>query len=53
MSERQQHSRCIACDRTAEQVPLIPFAYILIHDPKLLTGKLPGAEGMDPAEHRD
>jgi hypothetical protein len=26
---------------------------MLIHDPKSLTGKLPGAEGMEAADHHD
>jgi hypothetical protein len=26
---------------------------MLIHDPKTLTGKLPGAEGMEAATHHD
>ena len=62
MSQQQ----CIACDRTQEQIPLITITYqnktfyicpqhlpVLIHNPQMLTGKLPGAEGMQPAEHRD
>jgi hypothetical protein len=26
---------------------------MLIHDPQALVGKLPGAEGMQPADHHD
>ncbi len=63
-----QHNepQCIACDRTGKEVPLITLEFqgrkfwicpqhlpMLIHDPRSLTGKLPGAEGMEPAEHRD
>jgi hypothetical protein len=63
-----QHTekQCLACDRTAKQIPLITLDYrggtfricpqhlpILIHDPQSLTGKLPGAEGMEPADHHD
>lgn len=57
---------CIACGRTSGETPLIELLYhekifwicpqhlpVLIHDPKMLTGKLPGAEGMEPAEHHD
>ncbi len=57
---------CLACDRTGKQVPLITLDYqnrkfwicpqhlpMLIHDPKTLIGQLPGAEGMEPAEHHD
>ncbi|HMD14183.1 MAG TPA: hypothetical protein VKI62_06125 [Bacteroidota bacterium] len=58
--------QCVACNRTGKQVPLITLEYqnqkfwiclqhlpMLIHDPKMLIGKLPGAEGMQPAEHKD
>lgn len=58
--------RCVACNRTVEEIPLITFEYrgrafhicpqhlpVLIHDPKLLAGRLPGAEGMEPADHKD
>jgi hypothetical protein len=57
---------CIACNRTEEEIPLLAFRYnkqnfwicpqhlpVLIHDPRALSGKLPGAEGMNPAEHHD
>ena len=58
--------RCLACDRDSASVPLICLEYqgqdyricpqhlpILIHDPARLTGLLPGAEEMSPAEHQD
>jgi len=58
--------RCLACNRTGKQIPLITLEYqnqqfwicpqhlpMLIHDPRSLTGKLPGAEGMEAAEHKD
>jgi hypothetical protein len=57
---------CLACGRTSGETPLIELLYreknfwicpqhlpVLIHDPKTLTGKLPGAEGMEPADHHD
>lgn len=57
---------CVACNRTGREIPLITLDYrgrkfhicpqhlpMLIHDPRSLTGRLPGAEGMEPAEHRD
>jgi hypothetical protein len=57
---------CVACDRTSAQVPLLQLDYrdgkfwicpqhlpMLIHDPRTLVGKLPGAEGMTPADHKD
>ena len=62
MSERE----CVACQRSAEEVPLIALEFrgeqfricpqhlpVLIHDPTRLAGLLPGAEGMEPAEHHD
>ncbi len=62
MSQQQ----CIACDRTQEQVPLITITYqnktfyicpqhlpVLIHNPQMLAGKIPGSEGMQPSEHHD
>jgi hypothetical protein len=55
--------KCIACDRTEEKTPLMSFEFkgsgfwicpqhlpILIHDPERLTGKLPGAEDLRPAD---
>jgi hypothetical protein len=55
--------KCIACDKTADKSPLIPFEFkdstywicpqhmpILIHKPDQLVGKLPGAEDLDPAD---
>ncbi len=60
------HPACVACNRNEEEIPLIAFRYkaqnfwicpqhlpVLIHDPRALTGKLPGAEGMNPADHHD
>jgi hypothetical protein len=57
---------CVACNRNAGEIPLITLDYqgkqfricpqhlpMLIHDPRALTGRLPGAEGMEPAEHKD
>jgi len=57
---------CVACNRTSDEAPLITLDYrgrkfwicpqhlpSLIHDPRSLTGRLPGAEGMEPAEHKD
>lgn len=55
--------KCIACERTDETIPLLSFDFkgnqywicpqhvpILIHKPEQLTGKLPGAEDLDPAD---
>lgn len=57
---------CLACGRGAAETPLIPLDHrgtvhwicpqhlpILIHDPARLVGKLPGADGLRPAEHHD
>jgi hypothetical protein len=63
---RPNEPQCVACNRTGNEIPLITLGYqnkkfwicpqhlpMLIHDPKTLTGKLPGAEGMEPADHHD
>lgn len=55
--------KCIACEKTEEVIPLIHFDFkgggywicpqhlpLLIHKPDQLTGKLPGAENLDPAD---
>jgi hypothetical protein len=55
---------CIHCGRNDSQVPLMPFRYqeqdflicaehlpILIHQPGKLSGKLPNAESLTPADH--
>jgi hypothetical protein len=57
---------CLACGRSQTEIPLITLSYqdrsfhicpqhlpMLIHNPQLLVGKLPGAEDMSPAEHED
>ena len=57
---------CVACGRSSAEVPLLTLSYqsgtfsicpqhlpMLIHDPRSLVGKLPGAEGMAPADHHD
>lgn len=57
---------CLACERGSAEIPLITLDYrgqtlwicpqhlpLLIHDPQRLAGRLPGAEGMAPAEHHD
>jgi hypothetical protein len=58
--------RCLACDRTPDETPLLSFEYqgsvrwicpqhlpVLIHHPADLVGKLPGAERLAPANHSD
>ena len=62
----QQNKTCLVCNQSQQQIPLINLAYqngdlwicpqhlpVLIHNPQMLTGKLPGAEGMKPADHND
>ena len=57
---------CIHCERTSEEVPLIPLNYfdqelwicpqhlpILIHQPARLAEKLPGLENLAPGEVHD
>jgi len=57
---------CVACQRSQEEIPLIAILFqnntyhicpqhlpILIHNPKMLVGKLPGVEGLNPADHHD
>jgi hypothetical protein len=57
---------CLACRRDEGKVPLLRLEYqrktfwicpqhlpVLIHDPASLVGKLPGAEQLSPAEHKD
>jgi len=57
---------CVLCGRGDEQVPLIAFRFqgearticsqhlpVLIHEPAQLTGRLHGAEHLEPAEHKD
>lgn len=58
--------QCVLCERGEDQVPLIEVRFrgariyicpqhlpVLIHDPGQLVGRLPGAEGLSPAEHQD
>ena len=57
---------CLVCHRGSDETPLIPLEYrgselricpqhlpVLIHDPTALAGKLPGAENLKPADHKD
>jgi len=62
----EQQPMCVACSKNEAEVPLVAFRYggkeyhicpqhlpVLIHNPKALTGQLPGAEGMKAADHHD
>ncbi len=66
MAQEATEKKCLACGRDHTQTPLITLDYrettfwicpqhlpVLIHDPQRLTGMLPGAEDMEPAEHQD
>ena len=57
---------CIACGRSQDATPLLALEFqggtfricpqhlpVLIHDPAQLIGRLPGAEKLEPAEHKD
>jgi len=57
---------CLACGRGSEETPLVSLEYkdstfricpqhlpVLIHDPHQLIGRLPGAEKLTPADHKD
>jgi hypothetical protein len=59
-----QTPTCIHCGKDENQVPLVSIHYqegkywictehfpILIHNPAQLSGKLPNAETLSPAEH--
>jgi hypothetical protein len=56
----------LVCGRGPEETPLLALEYrgaalwicpqhlpVLIHDPAQLADRLPGAEGLRPAEHHD
>ncbi len=58
--------KCLVCERSSDEVPLIAIHYrgkaiwicpqhlpILIHKPAQLAGKLPGAEQMTGATEHD
>ena len=64
MTEPGKH--CLACGKGSDKTPLVAWEYmdqgfficpqhlpVLIHDPGQLIGRLPGAERLEPAEHRD
>jgi hypothetical protein len=64
--EHDMSTSCIACGRSQEATPLLTLEFqgssfkicpqhlpVLIHDPAQLIGRLPGAEKLEPAEHKD
>ena len=59
----ENHPRCLVCERTSQEVPLLTLTFqdqnywicpthfpMLIHKPELLVGRLPGAEFLLPGE---
>ena len=57
-------ARCVSCDRTVDEVPLLGLTHrhgaayicpqclpILIHEPQQLLSKLPGTEALQPHQH--
>ena len=57
-------ARCVSCDRTVDEVPLLSLTHrhgaayicpqclpILIHEPQQLLSKLPGTEALQPHQH--
>jgi len=57
-------ARCVNCERTVAEVPLLSLTHrhgaayicpqclpILIHEPQQLLSKLPGVEALQPHEH--
>lgn len=66
MAPVSSKKECLMCQRGVAQTPLLRLEYrrsgfwvcpqhlpVLIHDPAQLIGRLPGAENLSPAEHRD
>jgi hypothetical protein len=64
MSMESTIARCVSCERTVAEVPLLSLVHrngaayicpqclpILIHEPQQLLSKLPGAEALHPHEH--
>ncbi|MFY0688719.1 MAG: hypothetical protein JXQ90_16215 [Cyclobacteriaceae bacterium] len=57
---------CVLCERTSQEVPLVKWEFqnrefhicpqhlpVIIHNPSELIDRLPGAENLEPAEHKD
>jgi hypothetical protein len=66
MSEGKAIIKCLSCNRTENEIPLVTLTYssnpayicsyclpLLIHHPEQLIGRLKGAENIPPAEHHD
>ena len=66
MTSPSSDKHCLACQRSDHETPLVQLAYqgttlwicpqhlpILIHNPQQLTGLLPGAERLKPADTHD
>jgi predicted SprT family Zn-dependent metalloprotease len=66
MTDIENTYRCLNCERTESQIPLVNLRYqgqmaficsqclpLLIHQPQALVGKLRGAEEMAGSPHHD
>lgn len=66
MSEEKSVKKCLSCNRSENDIPLVTLSYsskpayicsyclpLLIHHPEQLIGRLAGAEKIPPAEHND
>lgn len=64
--KESSNKHCLVCNRDEDRVPLLRLECrgktlwicpqhlpVLIHDPGLLVGKLPGAENLSPPDHKD
>jgi serine protease inhibitor ecotin len=64
MKMSEPESKCLVCQRSKYEIPLVKLQYgdenyyicpqhipVLIHHPEELVGKLPGAEKLEPHEH--
>lgn len=64
--EHMNDTTCILCERGSDLTPLLTLEYrgasfpicpqhlpVLIHDPSQLVGLISGAEGFQPADHKD
>ena len=66
MSEDKSVKKCLSCNRSENEIPLVTLSYsskpayicsyclpLLIHHPEQLIGRLGGADKIPPADHND
>jgi hypothetical protein len=66
MSEEKSVKKCLSCNRSENEIPLVTLSYssksayicsyclpLLIHHPEQLIGRLEGADKIPPADHND